>query len=590
MDSATIPPAPPAPAAQAGSGAPVTVSVVSDAKPVADLPDGAVITAEAAARAAKGAVTLTTADGQTVQVKVQAGAQLPPIPEGATLLLQVQNKNGEMLLRLLAINGRPLAGLTLPQVQGGGAAVPGQTMPGSWIPGQVLPGGTGMAGLLAPGKGAAAAAPPPGPAGLPGTSAATPLGLTATVIRPAMTAASGPLPPGTASPGFGTGQSPAGFPPGQNAGLPFNLAPGTTLTVRIAGIGQPDAGATPASTPAQSALAAGIPPPPGLAGTIAPRPGGLPMPAGHAAPASPPPAAVTPAPATTPAPVPAAVLLPGMVVAHPPGGLAVVLTAVGTLSVPTPADLAAGSALTLEVVGKPVPPPAGGTIAPPRPGLGEGGWPALSQALDTLGGANQSQSLEQLLRVIPQANPRLAASIAAFAGALRNGDSKALLPDTALRGLEKAGKKDVAERLKGDMEALTEQAGRPAGGGEWRSYTLPFLNGGAIEPIRLFVRKGDGDDSRKAGGGGTDQRFVVDLNLTQLGRLQMDGLVRREDKLFDLIIRSGQALPQQMRHDILGIFANASELVGTKGSVSFQAGGRWVEPPPDPPAPTRLEV
>lgn len=572
MDPAAIPPAPPAAAAQAGSGAPVTVSVVSDANAVADLPDGAVVTAEAAARAAKGTLTITTADGQTVQVKVQPGVQLPPIAEGAALLLQVQNKNGELILRLLAVNGRALTGASLPQMPGGSPAA------GQPASGPVQTSGPGMAGLPASGRNAAAGQAPltAGTTAVP-PAVMTPPGLTATVIRPALTAA----PPSV----------PGGFPPGQTAGLPPNLAPGTTLTVRIAVIGQPNGGGdgappgTSPGTPPATPTATG-PQAPGLAGAIAPRP---PLP-GHAAAPALPAGGPSPPPAPVPAAAPSSTLLPGMVIAHPPGGQAVVQTAVGTLSVPIPDDLATGTALTLDVVGKPMPPSPAASAAPPRPGLGEGGWPALSQALDTLANAAQPQALEQLLRTIPQANPRLAASIAAFAGALRNGEAKALLPDTALRGLEKAGKKDVAERLKGDMETLTEQAGRPAGGGEWRNYTLPFLHGGAIEPIRLFVREGGDGDTRKAGGTGNDQRFVVDLNLTRLGRLQMDGLVRREDKLFDLIIRTGNPLPQQMRHDILGIFANASELVGTKGGVSFQAGGRWIEPPPDPPGPTRLEV
>ncbi|HLO77151.1 MAG TPA: DNA polymerase III, partial [Magnetospirillum sp.] len=251
-----------------------------------------------------------------------------------------------------------------------------------------------------------------------------------------------------------------------------------------------------------------------------------------------------------------------------------------------------GTRLTLEVVGAPIPPsPAAAPPARPE-GLTAQGWPALSEALDVLATANQPQALEQLLRVIPQADARLAASMVAFTGAIRNGDTKAVLPDSTVRGLEKAGKKDVASRLKADLEALGEDSGRPVGNGDWRVYAMPFLGGGTIEPVRLFVRKtGDEDGARRDGGGrGNDHRFVVDLNLTQLGRLQLDGLVRREDKLFDLIIRTGEPMSADMRRDILGIFSQASELVGTKGTVSFQAGGRWIDFPPAPPAPTRIEV
>ncbi|MBX9633893.1 MAG: DNA polymerase III, partial [Magnetospirillum sp.] len=249
-------------------------------------------------------------------------------------------------------------------------------------------------------------------------------------------------------------------------------------------------------------------------------------------------------------------------------------------------------ALTLEVVGKPQLPPPNAALAPAKPeGLTAQGWPAFTQAMDALSAGNQAQAMEQLLRVMPQAGPRLAASMAMFAGAVRSGEARALIPETAARGLEKAGKKELLERLKADLSELAEESGRPVGNGQWQGFTMPFLNGTIVEPINLFIRRTDAEESqRKKGGSGNEQRFVLDLRLTQLGRVQMDGLVRREDKLFDLIIRTDAPLTQETRHGILGIFTNSSELVGTTGSVSFHSGGRWVEFPPDPPPPTRIEV
>ncbi|MBC7905806.1 MAG: DNA polymerase III, partial [Rhodospirillaceae bacterium] len=283
-------------------------------------------------------------------------------------------------------------------------------------------------------------------------------------------------------------------------------------------------------------------------------------------------------------------LLSGTVTAQPPGGHAVVQTPVGTLSVPTQTDLPAGTPLTLEVVGKPVPPPPGTALAQAKSdGLTAQGWPAFTQAVDVLSASNQTQALAQLMRVMPQAGPRLAASMAMFAGALRSGDVKSLMAETATRSLEKAGKKELAQKLTADLGALAEDSSRPVGNGEWRGFTMPFLNGAVVDPIQLFVRATGGEAKRK-GGTGNDERFVLDLKLSQLGRVQMDGLVRREDKLFDLIIRTDAPLPLDAKRDILGIFTNASELVGTKGTVVFQSGARWVEFPPAPPAPTRIEV
>ncbi|HTH15519.1 MAG TPA: DNA polymerase III [Magnetospirillum sp.] len=545
-----IPPAPPTVTlAASGGGGPVVVSVVSDdAAAVLKMLDGALLEGEAFARAAKGVIDVATPDG-TLQLKAAPGVLLPPIPAGATLLFQKQDG----LLTLVAVNGRPLGGTP-------------------------LPGGTTMAGLLSLNAPATQAASPQvqNPVAAmtqPPAAPQAPLGLPATLLRPNQ-----------------PGEPPM---PGATGGLPADLPAGTRLTVRIAEIELPQA--QPQTQP--QALTA-TPPTPSPApqaaagqAQMAPNGGITPAPQAPTLSTQPAPAGLAlPDPGIAPLP-----RIPGTVVAHPPGGNAVVQTPIGTLSVPTHADLPAGTLMMLEVVAEPelpLPSPAPATSA--TPGLNAQGWPALDEALEVLADADQPQALEQLLRSIPQADTRLAATLAAFTGTARTPEGRRLLPETSLRGIEKAGRKELAARLKGDLEALDADAGRPVVGGDWRAYTVPFLNGGAIEAIRLFVRKANGDEggnNAKGGGKGSkDERFILDFNLTRLGRLQLDGLVRREDKLFDLIIRSDQAFSPEMRRDILGIFSDAAELVGTKGTVSFQSGGRWMEFPPDPPVPTRIEA
>lgn len=551
-----------------GSSGPVAVTVVSEAGAAAQLMDGMLIEGQAQARVTKGLLEVVTANG-VLQLKAAPGATLPAIPTGARLTLQMVGQGDSGQLFLVGLNGRVLGGAALAPNLGGLLNQNGG------------PAGTTQAGIIAGGR-AVIDSPQPGQAlaanGLPGPAALGSLGLTATVIRPAVLGGNSAV-PGQTLPGTAQG------------GLPFDLPAGTRLTVRIAGVeppateggtpaagsAQPGQGTAPGTTPATGqTLASGQP----AAGQPAPRPGQ--PPAGGQG--------LTPQ-VTLPQDNPGTVLS-GTVTAHPPNGQAVVQTQVATLSVPTHADLPVGTRLTLEVVGTPQPPlPAPATARPE--GLTALGWPALSDALDTLATTNQPQALEQLLRAIPQPDGRLAATMVAFTGAVRGGSTRALVPDTAIRGLEKAGKKEVVGRLAADLEALTEDSGRPVGNGDWRAYTMPMLNGGTVEPVRLFVRKPSGDEAGRGGANGNkanDHRFILDFNLTQLGRLQLDGLVRREDKLFDLIIRSGAAIDAQMRRDILAIFTDASELVGTKGTVSFQAGGRWMEFPPAPPAPTRIEV
>ncbi|CAA7611748.1 DNA polymerase III [Magnetospirillum sp. UT-4] len=557
MSSVPPPAAPPVPLTQAGSaGAVVALALKSGSL---EMPPGTTLEALATARAAKGLILAQTAAGP-VQLKALPGQVLPPIPEGARLLLQTSLQGGEPQLRLLAINGRPLAGALLPGMPAVGAG----TLPG--LPGLLLPAGaaTNAAGSPAAATPAASqAAPGVTMPGVTVPAAAAPAGITATVIRPA----AAPSPPGT----------PAAAPPAgaATAFLPPDLPAGTQLTVRIAGVVPQAAAAAAAPAPGPAPVSPSAP---------APAPAGPPV-----TQQAPPPATGTPPPAPI-SPASAPPVLSGTVIAHPPGGQAVVQTAIGTLALPTHADLAAGTALKLEVVGPPLPPPPSAP-GPARPeGLTAAGWPAMDEAVRVLSAGDDRQGLETLLRTIPQAGPRLAAGLAVFAGAVQRGDTRALFGDGAARALDKAGRRDLADRVKSDLDGLAAEGGRPAGGGEWRAYTLPFMGGGPIEPVRLYVR-GAGDDKRNgAGTAGNDQRFVIDFDLSCFGRLQMDGLVRREEKLFDLIIRTGEPLPERVRRDIMAIFTDSSELVGTKGSVAFQAGGRWIDLRPDEQGPTRLSV
>lgn len=551
----------------AGGNGPVTV-VADQGTTATPLSNGDLVEAAVQARLPKGALELVTTTGDTIQIKAPPGTTLPPVATGASVLLQVINQGSDIRLQLLAVNGRVLAGALmqgnadalglLAQTGNRGASAPTGTTntPGS----PVLPTPTGVA------------TPPP-------------LGMIATLIRPAFS-------PGVRLPSPGMPQSGTAPPEGPTAGsippgLAADLPAGTRLTVRIVTVGpeMPGTAGQPGLTNAPTTTGPAIPQPApgGATGAFPPAPGRGEALAGSMAPQPSPQAPATLSPRQP-------TLLAGMVTSHPPGGNALVQTAIGLLSVPAQADLPAGTRLLLDMVGEPLPPLPATTAAPAPSGLGAQGWPALAEALDTLAGANQSQALQQLLRVLPQADTRLAASLAAFAGGLQRAETKSLLPESSLRDLEKIGRKELAAKLRGDLETLGEEAGRPVAGGDWRSYTLPFLNGQVVEPIRLFVRhRGDDDSAGTRGAKGDDQRFVVDISLSRLGRLQLDGLVRRADKLFDLIIRTDQPLSADMRRDILGIFAEAGELIGTKGMVSFQAGGRWMEFPPTPP-PTRLEV
>lgn len=597
--SSAIPPAPPPAAPPPPASAPVVLSVVADkaaAEALARLQAGAVVAATLAAAdrggGDKGTVRVMTADGASLELRLPPGQPAPPA--GAQLAMQYISQNGLPAFKLLAVNGRPPgipvmpppAGALPPDLAallgpGGGARAPtGQTS--GQTPGQP-PGPQGA--MIQPGPAGAPAVISPG-------LAAGPVGLTATVIR------SGP-PEATMLPAN------AGVPGLEDAGrLPdmlSGLAAGSRLTVRIAAMAPPPAGAlggggqpVPTATAQMSAPAAGggqppagQPPPPQGTSPLQPQAhGGSPLPG---QPAMPPGAQAAPAPPPAAAPPAApAIILPAVVVAQPAGGAALVQSAAGTLSIDVGVPLPVGGVLRLEVIGRPLPPPPLSPPASPPQGLTPDGWPTLDQAVDTLL-ATDRQAADMLMRMIPQAGPRLAAAMSLFAGAVRSGDSRQLLAEPVTRGLEKAGRRDLADRLRKDFLDLADDAARPVGKGDWQAITLPFAHGADIDPISLYVHRPVNEDGQ-GGRRGDEQRFILDVRMSVLGRIQLDGLVQKDTKRFDLIVRSAEPLPAAMTRDIAGIFAECGQLTGIKGQVTFQAGRSFVElPPADAPA-TRIVV
>ena len=102
---------------------------------------------------------------------------------------------------------------------------------------------------------------------------------------------------------------------------------------------------------------------------------------------------------------------------------------------------------------------------------------------------------------------------------------------------------------------------------------VPFYNQQQVEQLRLYWRRhgegGDGDSSR------VDTRFVIDVELSRVGRLQLDGLVR--PRRLDLVIRSAEPFPRAISREITDVFLTAIEATGMAGTLSLQNRGDFVE-------------
>ena len=537
----TVPPIPPTPPTLAGSPAPAPPALT-----VANPPPG--LSQVAPGTAIQGTVISAEASGafgvQTPVGTLSALSNLA-LPNNAILSLLLQSLGPQARLLITAINGQP----PRPLVPTQSSATPSALTPGTAVPTPTVSVGTApvITAIVLPN--AASRIQSGGPQLTPTTS---PQGNTTPTIpgaAPAITAGSAlaqlaktaatKIGISTASRASVGGKTPAastGVPSGTAHGTAQNThSAGTQIPVRITTI-QPSV--------------------PGTTTTLLP--------------------------SLSPTPLSEGQTLTGIVTGTTLAGQATIQTLAGQLSIPMANVPPVGSSITFKITGEPVPPSVLNTT--PTTALDiyalSREWPALKEALQVLQESQPGIAQQLINMVIPRLDIQLAANILFFLAGLRGGDIRSWLGEDAMRALEDS-RPNVARQLRTEFGQLARVA-EDSSSNDWRHMLIPLNTGDAIEPIHMFMRqrnKKDGDD------GDTETRFVIDVGLSQLGRIQLDGLIGERNKRLDLIVRSHNPLPGSMQNDIRTIYISAGEITGMTGGLSFQAAPPNFLEPQTPEAP-----
>ena len=499
----------------------------------------------------------------------------------------------------------PAVLVTLPAVTAPAMPVSVPLQPGSILPALVL-----------------AAAKPATPAGSPAPATATPAPFPSTPSPPASAAptpaAPAPAPPPGAQAGAGLppagppsdapvqlggdaahpGASPlpAGAKPDPKAALPQTTPQGAPLGAPLgASPGSPQTVPRPTPQPSASDVPSQAETPQtGTAG--APRPAAMPTPTpvptpapvlaqgttvalkvvGVAQPGS---AAPIPleAPLTGAAPPPGreGPVLHGTVAGATPQGQPILATRQGMLVLTTQAPLPAGTRVSVVLTD---PLRAQHTVAPHAAGTPPAGgdWPALRQVMEALAALDPELARSLTNSVVPQPNRKLGAALTFLLSAMRGGDARGWLGEEATTALERGGQTTLLKQMEEEFRAPARPAAEaPA---DWKPFAVPMLNGQALEAVQVHVRRVNVEDG--GGGGGEREargsRFLLDLELSRFGPLQLDGLVRPQR--FDLILRSHAPLPAELNVELSGVFADSLGAMGFTGTLSFQTGARnWVK-------------
>lgn len=213
-------------------------------------------------------------------------------------------------------------------------------------------------------------------------------------------------------------------------------------------------------------------------------------------------------------------------------------------------------------------------------------WPIMQEIQATLIQANP-QVAQAFSNIIANAAApvQLNATALFFIAALRSGDLQSWVGDKAIETLKRAGKSDLLNRLGNEMSSLARLSSEPAPQ-EWRTLSLPMAWQNDIHKLVMhYRRENENGADNEQNGTGTKTRFIMDLNLSQMGKVQLDGLFIGNPEgigRLDLILRTEQGFSQAMKQDMRVAYKNALEDTNFTGELSFQGQiDGWVNISPD---------
>ncbi|MCF8466052.1 MAG: hypothetical protein K9G33_01485 [Sneathiella sp.] len=192
-------------------------------------------------------------------------------------------------------------------------------------------------------------------------------------------------------------------------------------------------------------------------------------------------------------------------------------------------------------------------------------WQNLRQALNVVAAQDPILAQAIAIHVIPQANSQLSGSLLFFMAALHLGSIEKWLGQEFSHAMKEAGRTPLLQALEDDFATFSRlQADN--GGQDWKSLNFPFFDGNNLRQIRMFHRQHKNPDDPENHDETT--RFVIELNLSVSGQVQLDGLFKHN--LFDLAIRSHEEMPPDMKQHILSLFSEHIEISGLKGQLIFK--------------------
>ncbi len=196
---------------------------------------------------------------------------------------------------------------------------------------------------------------------------------------------------------------------------------------------------------------------------------------------------------------------------------------------------------------------------------------ALPQALAALEQISPQIFHNVVSNFLPQPTESLTGALLFLLSAFKKGNVSGWLGGSAVETLKSAGKSSIVGSLAKELSEAGQTSQDPVVG-DWRSYPIPLYAHNQFQALTLHVhsdRDARKDTEGRAAGAGKI-RFLIDVRLSRLGAMQIDGFV--QPKKLDMVLRSEAVLPEGLHDELRTAYIKALDAVGYAGTINFQVG------------------
>lgn len=198
---------------------------------------------------------------------------------------------------------------------------------------------------------------------------------------------------------------------------------------------------------------------------------------------------------------------------------------------------------------------------------------ALQNLLDDLTQIDPALARQLVQTTMFQPTQGVPSPLLLFMNAFRQGGVSGWLGQDVTDSLSRAGKYTLFGKVVSEMKRAAQPV-RDTMVGEWQSYPVPVYFNNHVYTINFYVHDNSARDEDSGRISTTNRagyiRFLIELNMTKLGPVQIDGLIHQ--RKLDILVRSASPLPSILQNDLKQSYIQSMQAIDYNGNLDFQTG------------------